>query len=392
MSLDMLLIHGKGETVNEDSLQRLESYLNRYQPSFAVYDEFTFNAKDVIQAKDRFSQLAKKYGCDIVLAANDNNERIVDNNYIDELRQKFEAQKEESDGDKFTFTFGEENGYLPGISTHSCTLPKNTDFEEMLSKRYHRKDDGNYYEPDGNRKWTETKKQLSLAEITHEDVSDEHIGRLKDRDSYRPAYMFQTNNISNQLSEDSVKNSSDDNIVFKKTSPEDVYVGSDYSKDDFEADSVGFYFGRDGSTYAFPKQWEDVPVHRIPDTNTGVSICGEVNNIKPEHLEGISLLLNPSRENDDPFMRARTSIYAGQSFEEATGYLGEMNERTKEMVREVSPYIGENHDYCRNNGVTVARTDSRSESSSLMCLPNGLKILQYEPNEDYSYISLDVER
>lgn len=386
----MLLIHGKGETVNEDSLQRLESYLDKYQPSFVIYDEFTFNAEDVIQARDRFSQLAQEYGCNIVLATNDNDEKIVDNTYIDQLREKFEAQKEESDGDKFIFAFGEENGYFQGVPTHSYTLPKNTDFEGILSKLYHRKDDGNYYDFDGNRKWAKTREELSLAGIVYEDVSDEHIGRLKDRDSYKSVFMFQYNNTPNQLSEDSLKNGSDDNIVFKKTSPEDVYVGSDYSKDDFEANSVGFYFGSDGSIYAFPKQWEDVPVHRIPNTNIGVSICGEVNHIKPEHLKCIGLLLNPSRENDDPFMRARTSIYAEQPFEEATRYLGEMNERTEKMVRKVSLYLGKNHDFCCDNGITVARTDSRSASSGLMCLPNGLKVLQYTPSKDYSYIKLDA--
>ncbi|MBN2065998.1 MAG: hypothetical protein JW771_04220 [Candidatus Thermoplasmatota archaeon] len=373
MSLDMLLIHGNGETCNEDALQRLEQHLEKYRPNFAIYDEFTFNAHDVIQAKERFSQFAQKYGCNIVLATNDKEEALVD---TEKQRANFEEQKKSARDGFFYFSPNPEAEYLPGLPSCLMQLPSSLSFDEFLKTHYHRKDDGNHYEFKGNRKWATTREELCLAGITHEDVSDEHIRNIWEDRAYEERVVKEPD--------------SKGNIQYRFVRGE--FRGSDYTKDDFEANSVGFYFGSDGSIFAFPKQWEDVPVHRIPNTNIGVSICGEVNYVKPEHLEDIDILLNPSRENDDPFMRARTSIYAGQSFLEATEYLGKIDERTQEMVKKVSTYIGHNHDFCRDNNIIVTRADGKSASSGLMCLPKGLKVLRYAPNDDHSYIKLDAER
>ena len=79
--------------------------------------------------------------------------------------------------------------------------------------------------------------------------------------------------------------------------------------DDHIPETVGLYVSKTGNTYAFPKTWhlEQVhrPLHKIPNTNIGVTICGEINFIKPEDLEGVNILFNPSREGDDPYLKFR---------------------------------------------------------------------------------------
>ena len=71
-------------------------------------------------------------------------------------------------------------------------------------------------------------------------------------------------------------------------------------------DSIGYFFGKNGETYAFPKSHEH-PLHLIPNTKMAVTICGEINHITPELLKklDINLILNPSREADDPYLRFR---------------------------------------------------------------------------------------
>ena len=72
-------------------------------------------------------------------------------------------------------------------------------------------------------------------------------------------------------------------------------------------DSIGFFFSKDGSIYAFPKTWEH-PIHQIPNTKIAVAVCGEISYLKPEdlqELQNIDLIYNPSREGDDPYLRYR---------------------------------------------------------------------------------------
>lgn len=74
---------------------------------------------------------------------------------------------------------------------------------------------------------------------------------------------------------------------------------------DSRLDSVGLYFNSEGMIYAFPKMWAKKSVHKIPGTHVGVTICGEVHTIKPEEVEDVEILLNPSCEADDPFIKFR---------------------------------------------------------------------------------------
>ena len=71
------------------------------------------------------------------------------------------------------------------------------------------------------------------------------------------------------------------------------------------ADSIGFYFDGSGRVYCFPKSWQNHPVHKIPGTKIGVTICGEIGHVKPEDIDGLDVLYNPSREADDPYLTYR---------------------------------------------------------------------------------------
>lgn len=70
-------------------------------------------------------------------------------------------------------------------------------------------------------------------------------------------------------------------------------------------DSIGYFFDKDGNVYAFPKAWGSI--HLIPNTKTAVAICGEIGYLKPEQFENldINLILNPSKEDDDPCLHYR---------------------------------------------------------------------------------------
>jgi hypothetical protein len=61
-------------------------------------------------------------------------------------------------------------------------------------------------------------------------------------------------------------------------------------------ESIGLWFSPDGAVFAFPKSFWQMPVHRIPGGKTAVSICGEINCIKENDLEGVRIIYNPSKE------------------------------------------------------------------------------------------------
>ncbi len=79
-----------------------------------------------------------------------------------------------------------------------------------------------------------------------------------------------------------------------------------------QPETVGMFIGKNGFTYAFPKTWhqpqEHKPVHKIPGTAIGVTICGEIHEIEPADLAGIKILYNPSREKDDPYLKYRMML------------------------------------------------------------------------------------
>lgn len=85
--------------------------------------------------------------------------------------------------------------------------------------------------------------------------------------------------------------------------------GRTIEQDGFDnRDSIGIFgifVGKNGMTFAFPKSGDRKPVHKIPDTSIGVTICGEIHSIQPKDLEGVSILYNPSREADDPLLKFR---------------------------------------------------------------------------------------
>lgn len=78
--------------------------------------------------------------------------------------------------------------------------------------------------------------------------------------------------------------------------------------DDDKPESVGLFIRKDGFVYAFPKSWKQKPIHKIPDTNIAVTICGEIGTIRPEdieNLEGVDIIYNPSLEGDDGDLKFR---------------------------------------------------------------------------------------
>lgn len=86
-----------------------------------------------------------------------------------------------------------------------------------------------------------------------------------------------------------------------------VLEETDFPEDECP-DTFGLAVQKNGSIFVFPKSLEKKPLHRIPNTNTGITICGEIDHIKSEDLEGIDLIYNPSEEEDDLLISARMEI------------------------------------------------------------------------------------
>ena len=84
-----------------------------------------------------------------------------------------------------------------------------------------------------------------------------------------------------------------------------IIVSGGY-QDNLEPESIGFYFDKNGSVYAFPKNW-DTPIHVIPNTRVGVSVCGEIAKVRLQDLTNIDIdvIYNPSLEGDDPYLKYR---------------------------------------------------------------------------------------
>lgn len=162
--------------------------------------------------------------------------------------------------------------------------------------------------------------------------------------------------------------------------------------------SVGFYFGKNGSVYAFPKQWEKKPIHRIPSTDIAVVICGEINHLKPDMLDGISLLLNPSLEGDDPTMGLRDMLAAGVPEKEALIQLqrhyGLEDAKALESTRGPPSYARHLHDAMQRNGILGLRSDYGRFASGILCLPPGLSLVEYStfPNPEYDHIWGDRQK
>lgn len=172
-------------------------------------------------------------------------------------------------------------------------------------------------------------------------------------------------------------------------------------------DSVGYYFGKDGKVYAFPKTWKH-PIHSIPGTKTAVAICGEIGYLKPEQLKNldINMIYNPSKERDDPFLKYRMlglfnpnmtdeeihaelmndKIYRGlaeRKDEQKQSYQNLFN-KIKAIIREQkdnpSMYVRNLKEILAQKGIVVIRSDGEKTSGVLNPL-HGMKIeeLKYNP-------------
>lgn len=97
--------------------------------------------------------------------------------------------------------------------------------------------------------------------------------------------------------------------IKKEFQAQDATIEETTMPDEHQPETIGVFVDKTGFTYIFPKTWNlknvHKPVHRIPNTKIGVTICGEIGRIKPEDLENINILYNPSREGDDPYLKFR---------------------------------------------------------------------------------------
>jgi|GEM_PF-2745922 len=77
--------------------------------------------------------------------------------------------------------------------------------------------------------------------------------------------------------------------------------------EDCPPESVGLFIRKNGWVFIFPKSGISCSrnVHRIPDSKIGISICSEILSVRPEELDGIDILYNPSEEYDDIFVWLR---------------------------------------------------------------------------------------
>jgi len=157
-------------------------------------------------------------------------------------------------------------------------------------------------------------------------------------------------------------------------------------------DSVGYYFGKDGSVYAFPKTWEH-PIHPIPGTKTAVAICGEIGYLKPEQLESLDIntIYNPSREGDDPFLKYRmlglsnpnmtdeeihSELMKNETFKKlAEGekeqkqiyqqWFNKIKAIIKEQKDNPSSYVRKINEVLKQKGIVVIRSDGEKTSGIL---------------------------
>lgn len=183
-------------------------------------------------------------------------------------------------------------------------------------------------------------------------------------------------------------------------------------------DSVGYYFGKDGNIYAFPKTWEH-PIHPIPGTKTAVVICGEIGYLKPEQLEelDINIIYNPSREGDDPYLKYRMlglfnpnmtdeEIHAELMKNKTFKKLAEGGDKQKQNYQEwfnkikaiikeqkdnPSLYVRKINETLTRKGIIVIRCDGEKTSGILNPL-DGMKIDKLEYQQGYARMTVLVDK
>lgn len=206
--------------------------------------------------------------------------------------------------------------------------------------------------------------------------------------------------------------------------------------DEYHPETIGIFVDKTGSMYAFPKtwHWKEIhrPVHKIPNTKIGVTICGEIWEIRPEDLEDINILYNPSREGDDPMLEFRMRYRYGsksltredvtkillekefyknmmddsQNDPNSPDYIPEYDSREERERRfneavdnyfgkatdpKNSMYVGQIEEPLREKGIPVVRTDSVTTTGVLNYLPNA-KISGLEYRDGYTRYNLTLEK
>lgn len=339
MALEALLMRGKDQPLSESYIGRVGSVMEKHDPGLVVFDEFAFNTEDVIDANETLSSIAQSAKSDIVMAPDEATYQTFSD---EELREAFERQKAEANGEYFTFTYDDNTG---------ITLPKETQPDEFIQDHFGRLSEETVVARKQSRPWKETRDALDETGISYETVSEDHMA-LRRKTANQPP--FQTS----------------------------------FDPDTWSPPSVGFYFGSNGSAYAFPKQAPTKGVHFVPGTRLGISICGEMNQVKGEQLKGIDVLANPAREDDDPFIQAKNMVESGNSWEEATSYLQGARDVDERHIRGDSHYAEALEESRDEHGVTVIREDAGAPSSGVLTAPSSVNITEYEVKDAYTRVAL----
>ncbi|RLG14700.1 MAG: hypothetical protein DRN71_02755 [Candidatus Nanohalarchaeota archaeon] len=206
----------------------------------------------------------------------------------------------------------------------------------------------------------------------------------------------------------------------KMLSDSDIIIEDTNINDDFISEAMGFWFDRKGPVYCFPKVRKHHPVHKIPERDIGVTIYAEMYHIKPEDLESIKILYNPSAEDNDIYLRGRNMRYSGMDdskiieqyscvYQDPVGNWDEIercllegkklrlkvnDEEKKKVIIELkkdSSYLTVNKsvsEALKHRNIPIIRCDTRNCSGLLYKPKNSQVDLEY--NDTYCMLRLDT--
>jgi len=180
----------------------------------------------------------------------------------------------------------------------------------------------------------------------------------------------------------------------KNVTPENAAFGGNYSPD-----SIAFLVGNDGQSYCFEKSWQKRPLHIVDGRKIGITICGEINHldrIDPKLLEGLRVILNPSAEGDDVWLRGYNMVKSGCPEDElCAAYMWmtrtpQDKEKFLKKAGEESFYIKYYVPVLEEYGLPVVRCDTFN-CSGMLYLPENFSLKSYNANQSQGYTLLDFE-
>jgi len=154
--------------------------------------------------------------------------------------------------------------------------------------------------------------------------------------------------------------------------------------------SVSLIFGKDGLKHLLIKSpWEETGqgVHTVPNRDYGVAICYELwaNQMDPETLQNIEIILHTAREEDLLHTKARSLYLAGVPLEEI--------ERTNHLVPsniDENTYLmlGPNKDILRKLEIPVISGNQDPSTTGIVYLPDNWEIKHLEYRDSHASLNL----